>query len=85
MDTAGVISNCDYMVTSDSAIAHLSSAMGKRTYVALSYVPEWRWGLTEKNSIWYQTCHVFRQRCKGQWSTVIDEIKEAIIEVNDLY
>ena len=57
MDTAGVISNCDYVVTSDSAIAHLSSAMGKQTYVALS-CPEWRWGLTEERSIWYSKCYL---------------------------
>ena len=83
MDTAGVISNCDYVVTSDSAIAHLSSAMGKQTYVALSYVPEWRWGLTEERSIWYSKCYLHRQRYKGEWVSVITEIKQALIKNND--
>ena len=44
-DTAAVIANCDLVITSDSSVAHLAGAMGVPTWLALRWVPEWRWGL----------------------------------------
>ena len=74
MDTAGVIANCDYIVTSDSCIAHIAGAMGKETYIGLKMVPEWRWGLNKKDSIWYKDCMLIRQRERGNWKDVIKQI-----------
>ena len=43
VDTAAVMMNLDLIVTSDTAIAHLAGALGRRTWVALKSVPDWRW------------------------------------------
>ena len=61
-DTAGAIANCDLVVTSDSCIAHLAGAMGIKTLVLLSYVPEWRWGLEHSSTFWHNNMKLIRQK-----------------------
>ena len=40
LDTAGVMMNCDLIITSDTSVAHLAGALGRPTWVALQYVPD---------------------------------------------
>ena len=44
-DTAAVLANCDLLISSDSAVVHLAGAMGIPSWLALRWIPEWRWGL----------------------------------------
>ena len=37
--------NCEALIGPDSAVVHLAGAMGIPTWVALRWIPEWRWGL----------------------------------------
>ena len=53
LDTAAVIANCELVISADSGVVHLAGALGIKTWVALSYVPEWRWGLNGELSSWY--------------------------------
>ena len=73
-DTAAVIALCDLVITTDSVIAHLSGAMGIETWVALSWIPEWRWGLEGERTNWYPSIKLFRQPSQGDWSSVIKKI-----------
>ena len=45
LDTAAILANCDLLISSDSAVVHLAGAMGIPTWLALRWIPEWRWGL----------------------------------------
>ena len=45
LDTAAVLSNCDLLISSDSAVVHLAGAMGIPTWLALRWIPEWRLGI----------------------------------------
>ena len=78
-DTAGAIANCDLVVTSDSCIAHLAGAMGIKTLVLLSYVPEWRWGLEHSSTFWYNNMKLIRQKKPGDWCNVMAEVKVEIL------
>jgi ADP-heptose:LPS heptosyltransferase len=42
--------HCDLVITSDTAVAHLSAGMGHPTWLLLKQVPEWRWGLEGDSS-----------------------------------
>jgi hypothetical protein len=80
LDTAAVMEGLDLIITSDTAVAHLAGALGRPTWVALQYVPDWRWLLDRNDSPWYPTMRLFRQRGIGDWEGVFLEIQQALIE-----
>ena len=54
LDTAAILANCDLLISSDSAVVHLAGAMGIPTWLALRWIPEWRWGLEGTSTAWYK-------------------------------
>jgi ADP-heptose:LPS heptosyltransferase len=78
MDTAAVIKNLDLIVTSDTAVAHLSGALGVPVWVALTVAPDWRWMLERVDSPWYPTMRLFRQRHEGEWSEVFQRMAQEL-------
>ncbi len=79
VDTAAVLTNLDLLITSDTAIAHLAGALGVETWLALSKVPDWRWGLEGAGTFWYANMRLFRQKELGDWSTVFVDIRNNLI------
>ena len=71
IDTAAILKNCDLLISADSGVVHLAGAMGIPTWVALCFVPEWRWGLYATRSPWYSSLRLFRQPSHGNWQAVI--------------
>ena len=79
-DTSAVIAQCDLIITTDSVIAHLSGAMGIETWVAIKWIPEWRWGLHGDKTKWYPSITLFRQPSAGDWASVINTINKKLIK-----
>jgi len=77
-DTAALIEHLDLIITVDTAIAHLTGAMGRPTWVLLARVPDWRWLLDRTDSPWYPTLRLFRQRALNQWDDPIREVAQAM-------
>ena len=75
VDTAAVMMNCDLIITSDTAVAHLAGALGCQTWVALKHIPDWRWMLNRSDSPWYPTMTLYRQKDRGDWANVFYAIK----------
>jgi len=80
LETAAIIANCDLVITSDTAVAHLAGGMGKTTWLLLKKVPEWRWGLEGDTTFWYPSMRLFRQRERGNWDEVMQRVAEALQE-----
>ena len=82
LDTAALMTHLDLVVTSDTSIAHLAGALGRRVWVALQQVPDWRWLLDRGDSPWYPTMRLFRQPGRGAWGEVFEsmarELRDAI-------
>ena len=74
-DTAAIMMNCDLIITSDTATAHLAGALGCPTWVALKKVPDWRWMLEQNQSPWYPNMKLYRQKELGDWDHVFEIIK----------
>ena len=77
-DTIEIIRNLDLVITTDTAIAHLSSTLGINTWVLLSSRPNWRWFLNKNDTPWYQNTRLFRQKKPNDWSRVLIEIKNEL-------
>jgi tetratricopeptide (TPR) repeat protein len=78
IDTAAVMSNLDLIVTADTATAHLAGALARPAWVALEYVPDWRWLLDRNDSPWYPTLRLFRQQSAGDWKSVFSAIESEL-------
>ncbi len=76
IDTAAVLANCDLLISADSGVVHLAGALGVTTWVALSCVPEWRWGIKKVRTPWYPSVRLFRQPEHGDWHAVIQAMIE---------
>ena len=74
MDTAAVMKNLDLVISADSAVAHLAGALGVPVWVALPWVPDWRWLQQRQDSPWYPTMRLFRQSRGGDWAGVFERI-----------
>jgi hypothetical protein len=81
-DTAALIECVDLVISTCTSIPHLSGALGKRTLILLSYVPDWRWLLTETKSPWYPTVKLFRQEKLDDWSAPLRGIKSEILKMD---
>lgn len=73
-DTAALIENMDLIITVDTSVAHLASALGKPTWIMLPYSPDFRWLLDTNDSPWYPTAKLFRQSQIGDWNLAIGQI-----------
>ena len=75
-DTAALISVLDVTVSVDTAVSHLSAALGQPTWIMLNhYAVDWRWLLDRADSPWYPTVRLFRQPQIGDWAPVTQNIQ----------
>jgi len=77
-DTAAVISLLDVIVSVDTSVAHLAGAMGKPLYLLLPFAADFRWLRERTDSPWYPTARLFRQSGFGEWSSVIDTVRQEL-------
>jgi hypothetical protein len=76
-DTAGLISTLDVVLSVDTAIGHLSCALGRPTWIMLNnFAVDWRWMLNRDDNPWYPTARLFRQPAMGDWSSVTNKIHQ---------
>ena len=76
-DTAALIHHMDVVISVDTAIAHLSGALGRPTWIPLNwYGVDWRWLLNRESSPWYPSARLFRQPSLGDWESVTDRIHQ---------
>ncbi len=73
-DTAAAISGLDLIISVDTAVAHLAGAMGKRVWILLPAVADWRWLLNRQDSPWYPSARLFRQKAVGDWPALIRNV-----------
>ena len=77
-DTAALIANLDLVISVDTAVAHLSGAVGRPVWLLAPFVTDWRWPLGREDSPWYPTMRVFRQKATGQWDEIIERVAKCL-------
>jgi Flp pilus assembly protein TadD len=79
-DTAGLIAGLDLVITVDTAVAHLAGALGKPVWMLNRFDSCWRWFLNRDDTPWYPTMRQFRQTGRGDWTGVIERVRQALSE-----
>jgi Flp pilus assembly protein TadD len=77
-ETAGLIEQLELIISVDTAVAHLAGAMAKPVWTMLPYQSDWRWLEAREDSPWYPTMRLFRQKARGQWDEVIQQVAAAL-------
>lgn len=80
-DTAAAITHLDLVLSIDSAIAHLSGAIGKKTWLLLPYYSEWRHPRNREYSPWYTTVKFYVQAEAGDWNSVFTKIEHDLLSL----
>lgn len=77
-ELAGLIANLDVVVSVQTAVVHLSGALGIRCLTMVPHHAEWRYGAEGPSIPWYGSVRLFRQPAPGAWEPVIDAVREAL-------
>jgi Flp pilus assembly protein TadD len=72
--TAALCECMDIVICVDTSVAHLSGALGQRTWLLLSYIPDWRWLLDREETPWYPGVKLYRQKTAGDWHEVLTQV-----------
>ena len=76
-DTASLIMAMDLVISVDTAITHLSGALGRPVWVMLNwFATDWRWLTNRDDSPWYSTVRLFRQPAMDDWPSVNKKIAQ---------
>ena len=75
VDSIEIIKHLDLVITADTAMAHLSATMGKKTWILLPFLADWRWFLDESNSKWYENVTLFRSKKIDNWDSPFKTIE----------
>jgi hypothetical protein len=81
-ETGALISSLDLIISVDSSMVHLAGALGKETWMMNRYDREWRWLYQTQYSPWYKNLKIYNQPCFGDWSSVIDLIRNDLLILN---
>ena len=73
-DTASFVNKMDIVISVDTVIAHLAGSLGKKTFLLLPDRSSFLWMSERKDSPWYPTIKIFRQKTLGDWNNCIKEI-----------
>jgi Tfp pilus assembly protein PilF len=78
-DTAALVDQLDLVISVDTSVAHLAGALGQPAWVLLPFAPDWRWLLGREDTPWYPTLRLFRQSAPGDWSAVIQRVRDSLL------
>ena len=72
-----LISELDHIVTVTTTVAHACGALGKRAYVLVNALPQWRYGYEDDGPLWYPAgaLSLYRQRgTEKDWGPVVGRL-----------
>ncbi|WP_433694514.1 tetratricopeptide repeat protein [Paraburkholderia phenoliruptrix] len=70
-DTAAFVGALDLVITVCTSVAHLSGALGQRTWVLLDVNPHWVWLVDRRDNPWYPSATLYRQPRFGEWEPAL--------------
>jgi Tfp pilus assembly protein PilF len=72
---AAALCEClDLVISVDTSVAHLSAALGQKTWILLPFNADCRWLLDRSESPWYPSATLYRQASSGDWRGVLARV-----------
>ena len=78
-DSAALALAMDLVISVDTSAAHLSGALGQRTWIALAWRADYRYLLDRDDSPWYSSARLFRQASPGDWDGVVARLRAELV------
>jgi len=79
LETAALVDQLDLVISVDTAVMHLTGALGKPLWHLNRFETEWFWMLKREDSPWYPSVRIFRQQRPGNWDEVIARVASALV------
>lgn len=76
---AALVAAMDLVVCPANNTVHFAGALGKPCWTLLPTLPDWRWGQTRSDSLWYPATRVFRQETSDDWAPVMTRIADELM------
>jgi len=83
-DTAALVDAMDVIISVDTSVAHLAGAMGKKLWLLLPYLPDFRWMLNREDSPWYPSARLYRQEKINDWNAPLQKLKNDLKSIDRL-
>lgn len=77
-ETAGLVSSLDVVVSVQTAVVHLSGALGVKCFALISASPEWCYMAEGRKIPWYSSVVLFRQKKLNIWNDVIENVNQSL-------
>ena len=77
-DTISILKNVECVITSDTAIAHLAGTLNIKTFLLLSFNPEWRWYIELNHKCFYSNMNIIQQTKFDDWNGVFNELNKRL-------
>lgn len=78
-DTAALVAELDLVITVQTAVVHLSGALGQKCWAMLPKTPRWFYGISGSSMPWYESVKLYRQKFK--WVDLISEVAKDLREL----
>ena len=77
-EIASLLKELDLVISSDTSIIHLAGILEIKSILLLSYNADWRWFNDNKNTIWYPSIEIIRQKNFNVWDDVFENLLDKI-------
>jgi len=71
----------DLIVTCDNSLAHIAGALGKKTFLILPKISDYRWGIKSKKTPFYDSIRIFRQVKNNCWMHPFKMVSQEISKI----
>ena len=73
-ETAALCECLDLVISVDTSIAHLSAALGQKTWILLPFNADCRWLSDRSDTPWYRSATLYRQASRRDWQGVLTQV-----------
>lgn len=80
-ETAALVCALDLVISVQTAIVHLAGALGRRVWVMVPSVAEWRYLQSGERIPWYPLVRPWRQDRPGEWASVVEAVASELLRL----